>query len=86
MLRIVQKLAYYTQDLVADLESETRGKFERVVLSLMDPPMIYMANELQRAMKGIGADCDVITEVKKYSIKKFFSFYSQNVSYELFFS
>jgi len=51
------------QDLIKDLKSELGGKFEKLVLALMENPYEYLAHELERAMKGIGTNEDVLTEV-----------------------
>jgi hypothetical protein len=48
------------------LTSELGGKFEKLILALMEPPMTYLAKELQNAMAGIGTDEDVLTEVQYY--------------------
>lgn len=49
--------------MIKDLKSELGGKFEKLVLALMDPPYDYLAKELHRAMDKIGTNEDVLTEV-----------------------
>lgn len=53
------------QDLIKDLKSELGGKFEKLILALMETPYDYLAHELERAMAGLGTDEDVLTEVGK---------------------
>ena len=54
----------FGRDLVKDLKSELGGKFEKLILALMESPYEYLAHELERAMKGIGTNEDVLTEVR----------------------
>lgn len=53
----------FGRDLIKDLKSELGGKFEKLILALMDPPFEYLAKELHRAMDKIGTSEDVLTEV-----------------------
>ncbi|CAL8134933.1 unnamed protein product [Orchesella dallaii] len=53
----------FGRDLIDDLKSELGGKFEKLILALMEPPVVYLAKELQNAMEGFGTDCDVLTEI-----------------------
>ncbi|CAG7836045.1 unnamed protein product [Allacma fusca] len=53
----------FGRDLVKDLKSELGGKFERLVLALMETPFNYLASELNNAMAGIGTNEDVLTEI-----------------------
>lgn len=39
------------QDLIDDLKSELTGKFERVIVGMMTPTVLYDVEELRRAMK-----------------------------------
>jgi len=54
---------FVLKDLIKDLKSELGGKFEKLILALMENPYEYLAHELNRAMKGIGTNEDVLTEV-----------------------
>lgn len=42
------------QDLIDDLKSELSGNFERVIVGLMTPTVLYDVQELRRAMKVCG--------------------------------
>ncbi|ODN01978.1 Annexin B10 [Orchesella cincta] len=53
----------FGRDLIEDLKSELGGKFEKLILALMEPPVVYLAKELHNAMEGFGTDCDVLTEI-----------------------
>ncbi|XP_062586906.1 annexin A4-like [Saccostrea cucullata] len=60
------KKVYHTlfgKALVKELKSELGGNFENVILALMVPPAEYDADELKRAMKGIGTDEDRLIEI-----------------------
>jgi len=45
------------------LTKELGGKFEKLVLALMEPPLDYLVKEIDNAMKGAGTDDDVLCEV-----------------------
>lgn len=48
------RTAYKTtigRDLIDDLKSELSGKFERVIVGMMTPTVLYDVEELRRAMK-----------------------------------
>jgi annexin A7/11 len=53
----------FGRDLIKDLKSELGGKFEDLVLALMDPPFEYLAGQLHKAMDKIGTNEDVLTEI-----------------------
>ena len=60
------KLAYktaYGRDLIDDLKSELRGKFEDAVLALFETPIDFDVRELNKAMKGAGTDEDTLIEI-----------------------
>lgn len=46
-----------------DLKSELGGKFEDVILGLMSPPVEYLCQQLNKAMKGSGCDEMALIEI-----------------------
>ncbi|XP_028922562.1 annexin A4 [Ornithorhynchus anatinus] len=60
------KIAYKStigRDLVEDLKSELGGNFEKVIVGLMTPRVLYDVLELRRAMKGAGTDEGCLIEI-----------------------
>ncbi|XP_071965713.1 annexin A7-like [Antedon mediterranea] len=53
----------YGKDLLKDLKSELGGKYEDVVIALLDKPAFYDAKSLRGAMKGAGTDEKAILEI-----------------------
>ena len=55
--------ASYGRDLLSDLKSELHGKFEDAMIALFTEPIEYDADELRKAMKGIGTNEDTLIEI-----------------------
>lgn len=50
-MAVTQSPLLALQDLVDDLKSELSGNFERVIVGMMMPTVLYDVQELRRAMK-----------------------------------
>ncbi|XP_072481333.1 annexin A5 isoform X1 [Notamacropus eugenii] len=53
----------FGRDLLDDLKSELTGKFEKLIVALMQPARLYDAYELKHALKGAGTNEKVLTEI-----------------------
>jgi len=53
----------YGSDLTEDLKKELSGDFENLVLALMTPPAQYDAQQLNKAMGGVGTKENVLIEI-----------------------
>ncbi|KAM9306070.1 annexin A3-like, partial [Pholidichthys leucotaenia] len=49
--------------LVADLEGDTHGDFENLLVALVTPPALYDCQEVIKAIKGAGTSESVLTEI-----------------------
>lgn len=53
----------FGKDLIENLQSETRGNFETLLVALMTPTLDYFCKEIKDAMDGIGTDEQVLIEI-----------------------
>ncbi|OQV18538.1 Annexin A11 [Hypsibius exemplaris] len=55
--------ALYNKDLLKDLKSELSGTLSEVVEGLMQSPDVFDANEIHRAVAGLGTDEEALIEI-----------------------
>eukprot|EP00051_Salpingoeca_urceolata_P001007 m.37936 g.37936 ORF g.37936 m.37936 type:complete len:1269 (+) comp11142_c0_seq3:271-4077(+) len=46
----------YKRNLLEDLKSETGNDYQKLIIALMTPPLDFLAQEVHRAIKGLGTD------------------------------
>ena len=82
-----QYKASYGRDLITDLKKELHGKFEDAMVALFTDPIEYDADELRKAMKGIGTNEDTLIEIiasrQQYVLKKVIAKYKEKYNRDL---
>jgi len=53
----------FGKDLVANIKSELSGNLEDLIVGLLTPLDEFLAQEVQRAVKGMGTDEDLLIEI-----------------------
>jgi hypothetical protein len=53
----------FGEDLPKRVESELTGNFENAALALLEEPMVFLAKELRKAIKGLGTDESVLIQI-----------------------
>ncbi|KAI1729772.1 annexin domain-containing protein [Ditylenchus destructor] len=88
---IKQFKVMYGKDLISELKSELSGDFEDLIMALMETPARYDAQQLRKAMAGIGTKESVLIEIMttrsnaqvqelKYTYKQL---YGKNLEHDL---
>ncbi|XP_066515059.1 annexin A5-like [Hoplias malabaricus] len=84
------KAAYKTlhgKDLVSDLKSELGGKFETLIVALMETPVMFDVTSLRHAIKGAGTDEKVLIEIlasrTQAEIREIIKVYKQEYEHNL---
>jgi annexin A7/11 len=60
---IQQYKTEFGKDLVAELKKELSGDFEGLIVALMTPPAIFDAQQMHKAMAGLGTKESVLIEI-----------------------
>lgn len=53
----------FGKDLIENIQSETRGNFENLLVALLTPTLDFYCKEIKDAMDGIGTDEQVLIEI-----------------------
>jgi len=71
----------YGKDLIAEVRSETSGNYRDLLVALLQSPIEYKANELRRALKGLGTDESALIDILAFSrnaeIKEIAQYYAK---------
>lgn len=53
----------FGKDLIENIQSETRGNFENLLVALLTPTLNFYCKEIKDSMAGLGTDEDVLIEI-----------------------